>query len=130
VTDTSTLKGIASLAAQRNGDSDVKGHIAELVRSRSAEPLRAHRALPDEQSWLTTRLLLLMNASDSITRRNAAESLGDLIERGQVPFDAELSATTLFLAQRENVAERVGAAHALCAWFGESNGMKKGQRPR
>lgn len=67
----------------------------------------------DERSWLATRLLLLMNAPDPTTRRNAAQSLGALVERGMLPYNAELSGTTRFLAERNSVVERAGAAYAL-----------------
>jgi len=66
-----------------------------------------------KQSWLATRLLLFMNGADPIMRPNAARSLGVLIERGQLTLSSELSATVRFLAQRQNVDDRVGAAYAL-----------------
>jgi hypothetical protein len=45
VTGESTLAGVASVAAQQSGEGSVKGHVAEIIRSKCRKPLRAHRAL-------------------------------------------------------------------------------------
>ena len=69
----------------------------------------------DEERWLTTRLLLLLNSQHPKVRQGAAHSLASLVERGALPFDAELLDTVLHLSAADHVGDRTEAAKALAA---------------
>lgn len=71
----------------------------------------------DDLAWLSTRMLLLLNAPHPLVRRSAALSLGDLVEQGIMHFDNELLDILLFLSTSVLVTDRTGAAYALTrAW--------------
>jgi HEAT repeat protein len=67
----------------------------------------------EEQLWLQTRLLLLMNSPHTAVRDNAAKCVGLMVEEGLLIFNPELIDTLLFLASSPLVADRAGAAFAL-----------------
>lgn len=67
----------------------------------------------EEQRWLQTRLLLLMNAPHAEVRDNAARCMGLMAEDGVLEFDPEILDTVLHLASSALVSDRVGACHAL-----------------
>jgi tetratricopeptide (TPR) repeat protein len=69
----------------------------------------------EEERWLTTRLLLLLNSQHPEVRQGAAYSLAELVERGVLPFDAELLDTVLHLSAADHVEDRKAAARALAA---------------
>jgi hypothetical protein len=69
----------------------------------------------EEKRWLTTRLLLLLNSQHPKVRQGAAQSLASLVERGVLPFDAELLDTVLHLSAANHVEDRKAAAKALMA---------------
>ncbi|PLS83311.1 MAG: hypothetical protein CYG60_22180 [Actinobacteria bacterium] len=70
-------------------------------------------ATAEEQSWLQTRLLLLMNAPHPTVRDNAAKCLGLMVEEGSLESDPELVDTLLHMASSALVSDRAGAASAL-----------------
>nr|MDP9477785.1 hypothetical protein [Actinomycetota bacterium] len=67
----------------------------------------------EEQRWLQTRLLLLMNAPHAAVRDNAAQCVGLLAEDGWLECDPELVDTLLHMASSALVSDRAGAADAL-----------------
>lgn len=81
-----------------------------------------------ETSWLTTRLLLLLNAPHPLVRRSAAFSLGDLIAQEVVPFEAELLDILLFLGSSVQVMDRTGAAYALARAIRNEEWYRQGAR--
>lgn len=48
-------------------------------------------------------------------RQGATHSLASLVERGRLPFDAELLDTVLHLSTADHVEDRTAAAKALAA---------------
>lgn len=72
-----------------------------------------HPRADAEKSWLTTRLLLLLNASDPDVRSNAASSLGDLIAADALDFDPVLLHTILIMVEAASTKDRDGAAYVL-----------------
>src|SRR5215210_5288313 len=78
--------------------------------------LRQFRARgPEEQRWLQTRLLLLMNAPHSSVRDNAARCVGLLAREDLLEFSPEIGTTLMHLASSASVDDRLGASHALSA---------------
>ncbi len=69
----------------------------------------------EEQRWLLTRLLLLLNSQHPRVRQGAARSLASLVQRGALPFDAELLDTVLQLSTADHIGDRAAAAKALAA---------------
>lgn len=67
----------------------------------------------EEERWLLNRLLLLLNSQHPRVRQGAARSLASLVERGALPFDAELLDTVLHLSAADHVGDRAAAAKAL-----------------
>ena len=91
----------------------------DLFGRRVAEGLRHFRPRSTkERAWLSTRLLLLLNAPYPTVRGLTARSLGTLVEAGALPFDAELLDILLVLGSSGSVEDRVGAAHALARVVG------------
>ncbi len=72
----------------------------------------------EEERWLTTRLLLLLNSHHSKVRRGASRSLADLVERKVAAFNDEVLDTVLYLSTVDPVGDRVAAAAALRAMSG------------
>lgn len=68
---------------------------------------------PEEQSWLQTRLLLLMNAAHPTVRDNAAQCVGLMARDGSLEPDPELLDTLLHMASSALVSDRAGSADAL-----------------
>ena len=79
----------------------------------------------EEQRWLQTRLLLLMNAPHPEVRENAARCLGLMVEDESVELNPELIDTLLFLASSSLVADRSGAAFALSAIRNEESWYRR-----
>lgn len=67
----------------------------------------------EEQRWLQTRLLLLMNAPHPTVRDNAAKCVGLMVEDRSLNFDEELLDTLLYMASSVVVSDRAGASYAL-----------------
>ena len=67
----------------------------------------------EEERWLLTRILLLLNSQHPRVRQGAARSLASLVERGMAPLDAELLDTVLYLSAADHVEDRAAAAKAL-----------------
>lgn len=67
----------------------------------------------EEQRWLQTRLLLLMNAPHSSVRDNAARCVGLMVREGLLEFNPEIATTLVYLASSALVNDRLGASHAL-----------------
>lgn len=67
----------------------------------------------EEERWLRTRLLLLLNSPYSRVRQGAARSLASLVERVPSLCDAELLDTVLHLSAADDVEDRRGAAWVL-----------------
>lgn len=79
-----------------------------------AEGLRSFEPRGDEEErWLRTRLLLLLNSQHPRVRQGAARSLASMVERGSSPLDPELLDTMLYLSAADNVGDRTAAARAL-----------------
>lgn len=66
----------------------------------------------EEQRWLQTRLLSLMNAPRSTVRDNAARCVGLMVEDGSLDFDPGLVDTLLHMATSTLVSDRAGASCA------------------
>lgn len=67
----------------------------------------------EERRWLITRILLLLNSQHTRMRQASARSAASLIEHGQIPLDAELVDTVLYIAASANVEDRRAVARAL-----------------
>jgi hypothetical protein len=67
----------------------------------------------EEERWLQTRLLLLMNSPHPAVRENTAQCVRLMMEEGLLRFNPELIDTLLFLASSPLVADRTGAGSAL-----------------
>ena len=69
----------------------------------------------EEEAWLRTRLLLLLNSPHSRVRSAAARSLASLVDCVPSLCDTELLETVLHLSAVDDVEDRRGAARALAA---------------
>ncbi len=69
----------------------------------------------EEERWLLTRILLLLNSHHPRVRQGAARSVALLVEGGALPLDAELLDTVLYLSVADHVGDRTAAAKALSA---------------
>jgi tetratricopeptide (TPR) repeat protein len=76
-------------------------------------------ASPEEQRWLQTRLLLLMNTPHAAVRDNAAQCVGLMVEAGSLEFDPEIVDTLLHMASSALVSDRAGAADAIARSIGK-----------
>lgn len=120
----------ALLALSRWMADDQRGSLRqEVERLRAGQDARVGRDFArglrrfrprdeDEERWLRTRMLLLLNAADLTVRRAAAESLGILAEGGTLPYDAELLDMVLLMGLRPFAEDRMGAAFALARLVG------------
>lgn len=86
-----------------------------------ADGLRHFAPRSDEEDrWLRTRLLLLLDSHRPSVRQATARSLSHLVEREAVGFDAEVLAAVLFLVSEPSVEDRAAAARALASMASSS----------
>jgi hypothetical protein len=99
---------------------------AELAISSGLKSFKPKTA--EEVSWLNVKLLLLLNSSVAMARRNAALSLGALIDDQAVGLNSDLQYAIALMAASPYPKDRRGAAYVLTrradvtVWGGESTG--------
>lgn len=70
----------------------------------------------EEERWLNTRLLLLLNSQHPRVRQGASRSLASLVERRSLPLDDELLDTVLHLSASSDIGDRSAAARVLAVF--------------
>ena len=82
-----------------------------------AEGLRNFEPRGDEEErWLHTRLLLLLNSQHPRVRQGTARSLASLAKRRSLSLDGELLDTVLHLSTSNNIGDRGAAARVLAVY--------------